>query len=163
MVAAVSFVIGFLFIGLAVVLVAMRGGPRGAREAMHTQSPRGRSLATYAIAAVCAGFGVAIPAAVMASNADHDEQARGGVELSSAEAEGRRLFVANCGTCHALAAANTTGRVGPNLDVLRPPKNLTLDAIENGRARGQGQMPADLLVGEEAEKVAAFIEKVADR
>ena len=34
-----------------------------------------------------------------------------------------------------------------------------LDAIENGRARGNGQMAADLYTGEEAENVAAFVAK----
>ena len=163
MVAAASFVIGFILIGFAVVLIAMRGGPRGTREAMHSQSSRGRGLATWVLAALCLGFGVAIPAAVMAANSDKDEQARGGVSLTSAQAEGRRLFTYNCGTCHTLSSAGSAGRIGPNLDELRPPKALTLDAIEKGRARGQGQMPGDLLVGEEAEQVAEFIETVAGR
>lgn len=163
MVAAASFVIGFVLIGLAVVLVAMRGGPRGAREAMHTQSAAGRSVATWAIAAVCVLFGIAIPAVVMAANGDHDKKAHGGVKLDTAQAEGRRLFTYNCGTCHTLKAANTTGRVGPNLDELRPPKALTIDAIDKGRARGDGQMPAGLLVGEDADKVSSFIEAVAGR
>lgn len=163
MVAAASFVIGFLLIGFAVVLVAMRGGPRGAREAMHTQTARGRSAATWVIALLCVGFGIAIPAVVVADNDDHDRKARGGVELTAAQAEGRRLFTYNCGTCHTLAASGSTGRVGPNLDEMRPNKALVLDAIEKGRAKGQGQMPSELLVGEEAEQVASFIEAVAGR
>lgn len=163
MVPAASFVIGFVLIGLAVVLVAMRGGPRGAREALHTQGARGRTATTLVIAAVSAVFGVAIPAAVLATSSDDDKKARGGVELSASQAEGRRLFAYSCGTCHTLKAANTAGRVGPNLDEMRPPKALTIDAIDKGRARGQGQMPGGLLVGEEAEQVASFIETVAGR
>jgi len=163
MVAAASFVIGFVLIGLAVVLVAMRGGPRGARQALHGQTPRGRSAGTLAIAATSALFGVAIPGIVLATSSDDDRKARGGVELNASQAEGRRLFNYNCGTCHTLKAASTSGRVGPNLDELRPPKALTLDAIIKGRARGNGQMPGGLLVGEEAEQVASFIETVAGR
>jgi mono/diheme cytochrome c family protein len=163
MVAAASFVIGFLLIGFSVVLVAMRGGPRGAREGMHTQTARGRSVATWAIAGVCLLFGIAIPTAVGIANGDHDRKAHGGVELTQAQAEGRREFTYNCGTCHTLKAANTAGRVGPNLDQLRPPKALVLDAIAKGRARGDGQMPSELLTGEDAEKVASFIEAVAGR
>jgi cytochrome c6 len=163
MVAAASFVIGFLLIGLSVVLVAMRGGPRGAREAMHSQSAGGRSVATWILALVCLGFGVAIPTAVLAANGDHDKSAHGGVKLTSAEAQGRRLFTYNCGTCHTLKAANTAGRVGPNLDELRPPKALVLDAIAKGRARGVGQMPGGLLVGQEADEVASFIAAAAGR
>ena len=62
-----------------------------------------------------------------------------------------------------LAATSAVAQVGPNLDGLRPPKGLVLDAIEKGRARGQGQMPAKLLTGEDAEHVADFIERVAGR
>ena len=32
-----------------------------------------------------------------------------------------------------------------------------LDAIENGRARGNGQMAADLVEGEDAEAVAQYV------
>jgi mono/diheme cytochrome c family protein len=163
MVAAASFVIGFILIGLSVVLIAMRGGPRGAREGMHTQTARGRSVATWVIAGLSLAFGIAIPAAVMAANSDHDQQARAGVKLSTAQAEGRRLFTYNCGTCHTLSAASTAGRVGPNLDQLHPNKALVLDAIAKGRARGQGQMPGELVVGDEAAKVASFVEAVAGR
>ena len=38
-----------------------------------------------------------------------------------------------------------------------PPKALVLDAIENGRASGNGQMAADLVEGEDAEAVAEFV------
>ena len=121
MVAAAAFVIGFALIGITVVLVAMRGGPRGVRESMHTQSPWGRRAVAAIIAGVCLIFGVGIPAAVMASNDDNDSHAKGGVKLSAAATAGRHLFAKNCGTCHTLSAANSSGRVGPNLDQLRPP------------------------------------------
>ena len=50
-------------------------------------------------------------------------------------------------------------QVGPNLDNLRPPEKLVLDAIHNGRARGNGQMAADLVEGEDADDVAAYVAK----
>ena len=34
-----------------------------------------------------------------------------------------------------------------------------LDAIHNGRARGNGQMAADLVEGQDADDVAAFVAK----
>jgi len=40
-------------------------------------------------------------------------------------------------------------------------KGLVLDAIEKGRARGLGQMPALLYQGKEAEEVADFVATVA--
>lgn len=163
MIASAAFIVGFVIIGLTVLLTAMRGGPRGAREAMHTQTARGRQTAAGIITGLAVIFGIGIPAAVLAANSDNDRSAKGGVELSHAQAEGRVMFTANCGMCHTLGAAATSGRVGPNLDTLRPPKALTLDAIKNGRARGQGQMPSELIEGEDAENVASFIEAVAGR
>ena len=71
------------------------------------------------------------------------------------------MFAEKCSTCHTLAASNAVGRVGPNLDNLRPPKGLVLDAIKNGRARGQGQMPAGLIDGSDAQDVAAYIAATA--
>jgi len=78
-------------------------------------------------------------------------------------ASGRELFARTCGTCHTLKGAATTGRVGPNLDQLRPPSALVLNAIEQGRARGAGQMPAALYDGTDARDVASFVAKVAGR
>src|SRR3954449_5950364 len=161
MIAAAAFIIGFVLIGVTVMLVAFRGGPRGAREGLHTQSPRGRQAVAAIIAGVALIFGVGIPAAVLASNDDSDSHAHGGVKLTAGQTAGRHFFAKNCGTCHTLAAAQTAGRVGPNLDQLRPPEKLVLDAIDKGRARGAGQMPAELLVGKEAEDVASFVAAVA--
>lgn len=161
MIAAASFVIGFLLIGLTVVLTAMRGGPRGAREAMHTQSAGGRTTAASVIAGIALIFGVGIPVAVLAANGDAGQHAKGGVALTAAQAKGRQLFAQNCSTCHTLAATDSTGRVGPNLDQLRPKAALVADAIAKGRARGLGQMPALLLTGKEAQDVASFVEAVA--
>lgn len=163
MVATVAFVVGFIVIGLTVVLLAMRGGPRGAREAMHTQSARGRTTATGIIAVIALIFGIGIPAAVLAARSGTSTKSTGGVKLTADEAKGRELFTANCGVCHTLKAAATTGRVGPNMDELRPPKALVLDAIAHGRAQGRGQMPAGLLQGQDAKDVAAFLAAAAGR
>lgn len=158
------FVIGFVALGLSVVFAAMSGGPRGAREALHTGSRGGRKAVYAGVALVIVGTGIAIPAVVMSSNAADDSNgAPGGVQLTAGEADGRQIFTERCATCHILDAANAVGRVGPNLDELRPPVALTLDAIEKGRARGQGQMPAGLVDGEQAEHVAEFIAKTAGR
>ena len=79
--------------------------------------------------------------------------------LTAAEKSGRELFGRRCANCHTLQAANAAAQVGPNLDQLRPPKALVLDAIKNGRARGNGQMAADLYEGRQADEVAAFVAK----
>jgi mono/diheme cytochrome c family protein len=163
MIAATAFVLGFFLIGLSVLLIAMRGGPRGAREALHTQTARGRTAVAGVVAGVALVFGVGIPALVLADNGDRNKQGPGGVELTAAQTAGRKVFAQNCSTCHTLGGANASGKVGPNLDELRPPKGLVLNAIEQGRARGQGQMPAGLVTGKDAQNVAAFVAAVAGR
>lgn len=52
--------------------------------------------------------------------------------------DGKSIFAANCGNCHTLADAGTTGTVGPNLDDARPPKALVADRVTNGK----GAMPS---------------------
>jgi mono/diheme cytochrome c family protein len=140
--AAVAF---WLILGFGVILIAMRGGPRGVRESLYTQGRFGRP-AIWAAIVILVAFGISAPA---------------GVHLNASETRGRTLFARACATCHTLHAANAVGRVGPNLDVLRPPKALILDAIANGRARGMGQMPAGLYQGRDAEDVANFVAAVA--
>ena len=79
----------------------------------------------------------------------------------AAQVNGRAVFGKYCATCHTLKASNAVGKVGPNLDILHPPKGLILDAIANGRARGQGQMPAGLVDGQDAQDEAAYVAAVA--
>jgi mono/diheme cytochrome c family protein len=161
---AIWVLVGFwVVVGLGVFLVALRGGggrrARGARGGESRASRRGFVVVAAVLWLV---FGVAIPALVLANNGDDKAKAApGGVDLSSAQANGRELFAQNCSTCHTLRAANAVGKVGPNLDELRPPKELVLNAIEQGRARGNGQMPAGLLAGQDAADVAAFVAAVA--
>ena len=164
MIAALLFVLFFLALGIGVVIIALSGGPGGARQRMQQQSRgrRGGRGGGIAAAIVIVVLGIAVPVAVAISNNNHDaHQAPGGVDLTAAEVTGRAVFAEKCSTCHTLAASNAVGRVGPNLDNLRPPKGLVLDAIKNGRARGQGQMPAGLIDGSDAQDVAAYIAATA--
>jgi mono/diheme cytochrome c family protein len=48
--------------------------------------------------------------------------------------DGKSIFTANCGACHTLAAAATTGNVGPNLDKLKPDEARVKRQVENGGA-----------------------------
>lgn len=96
---------------------------------------------------------------------------------------GKELFTAKCASCHVLARANATGVTGPNLD----------EAFRVARAQGFGEstiegtvraqiaipsplkqtdpqtekslseMPADLVTGEDAEDVAAYVAFAAAR
>ncbi len=159
----------WVVLGVGVFFVAMRGGPRGAREALHTESRAGQRLVTAAVVLLF-GFGLVVPALVLAFNGAHKASvAVGGVHLSQSEQKGRELFARSCVFCHTLAAVKSVGRIGPNLDVrvgddiatASGRKALVLNAIAEGRARGLGQMPALLYQGREAQEVAEFVAAVA--
>lgn len=88
---------------------------------------------------------------------------------------GQQLFAQRCGTCHILAAANTQGQQGPNLD----------DAFAAARTRGMDNdtvagvvkaqvesprpsngdpsvsMPPELATGQDLDDIAAFVGSVA--
>jgi len=76
--------------------------------------------------------------------------------------QGRELFVSRCGSCHTLAAAGTSGKVGPNLDDVAPDTAAVLDAIAKGGA-GTGTMPKDLVVDKEAKAVAEYVASEAGK
>jgi mono/diheme cytochrome c family protein len=164
-------VLVWALLGLGVFFVAMRGGPRGAREALHTDSPIGQRVVTLGVVILVA-FGIAVPTLVLAFNGEHKASvAVGGLHLNASEQRGRDLFARSCAVCHTLAAAKAVGRIGPDLDrrvgdqISTPSgrKALVLSAIQEGRARGLGQMPAQLYQGREAEEVAEFVAAVAGR
>jgi mono/diheme cytochrome c family protein len=73
----------------------------------------------------------------------------------------RALTVQTCGNCHALAAAGMRGVVGPSLDELRPSAAAVRRAIRTGSA--DGIMPAGLLAGDDARRVAAYVARSARR
>jgi mono/diheme cytochrome c family protein len=166
---ALGVVIFWIVLGLGVFLVAMRGGPRGARQALHTESTAGRR-GLWAVVVLAFAFGLVVPGLVLVDNAEHKASAAiGGVHLNSQQQKGRELFSHACNLCHTLAASNAVGRIGPNLDALIPEvsstaagrKSFILSAILEGRARGNGQMPALLFQGKEAEDVANYVAAVA--
>jgi mono/diheme cytochrome c family protein len=76
--------------------------------------------------------------------------------LSAGEERGRTLFVENCGSCHTLDAAGTTGEIGPDLGDIPLDEAEVRRAIEIG-GTGSGTMPRDLVTGGDAADVAAFV------
>jgi len=176
----IAFIIIWLLLGLVVFFAAMRRGPRGAGGRSEAGKTRGESRAGGRLlvlgAVLLFAFGLVIPALVLAFNGAHKASVgSGGVHLSAEQQKGRYLFARGCSACHTLAGANAVGRIGPNLDV-RVGENiagttpadhrakaeaLLLNAIYEGRARGNGQMPAQLYGGREAEEVASFVAAVA--
>lgn len=163
MVATIAFLLFFIALGVGLFFIALRGGPRGARAALQNQSRRGRRGATTLFLVMYLVLGIAVPAALLIGNKSSANSRAAGTTLSTMDKRGRFLFGNACGSCHTLAAAETTGKVGPNLDQLKPPKPLVLDALAQGRQRGNGTMPANLLYGNDAEAVAGFVGKVAGK
>jgi mono/diheme cytochrome c family protein len=154
------FVLVWVVLGLGLLLIAMSGGPGGALQSVMSTSRRGRRVASVLFTLAALALGIVVPAAVIAAVSGKDSIPEANVtDLTDAEKNGRELFGRRCAECHALRAANAIAEVGPNLDQLRPTKALVLEAIKNGRARGNGQMSADLYTGQDADDVASFVAK----
>jgi len=79
--------------------------------------------------------------------------------VAATAASGKDVFTANCGGCHTLADAGTSGATGPNLDDAAPDA-ATVKAYVRG---GGGGMPAfgDDLANAEVDAVAAYVASVA--
>jgi mono/diheme cytochrome c family protein len=93
-----------------------------------------------------------------------------GIQLARTDPdyEGAKIFELRCGGCHTLSVAGTQGSAeqangreykdGPNFDQRKEQKDQVLYAIENG-GFSSGPMPQDIVVGEQAQKVADFVAK----
>jgi mono/diheme cytochrome c family protein len=89
---------------------------------------------------------------------------------------GKTLFVsgadgnASCGSCHTLLDAGTAGTVGPNLDNALGfscsqgfEESTIYSAVLGQIDLAQGAMPADLVTGQDAVDVAAYVASVAGK
>jgi mono/diheme cytochrome c family protein len=106
------------------------------------------AVAVLATAAGCGTKGVQVP--------DNDPNHEGAV-----------IFSERCAGCHTLSAAGTEGSAnrservqGPNLNQRPETMNDVIYAIRNGGFSG-AIMPQNIVVGPDAEKVAAFVAKYA--
>ncbi len=174
MLATIIFLAFWVALALALFFVAIRGGLGGARATLQTQSRGGRKALGVIFAVLYVGFGVAIPLVFLIGNHANASGQVGGIKLNAAEKHGRQLFGQDCAVCHTLAAANATGKVGPNLDSLKPPASLVVNTINNGCLQnppnnspqaclGNGTMPSQLVEGKDAQDVANFVQKVAGK
>ena len=79
---------------------------------------------------------------------------------------GKALFTERCGSCHILGRAGTQGRTGPDLDAAfrtalgdgmnrETVQGIVHDQILNPRKNSA--MPAELVTGDDAEDVAAYV------
>jgi cytochrome c551 len=169
------FVAFWALLGFSIFFIAVRGGLGGARATFQSQTRGARKVSVALFAVIYVGFGVALPLVFLIGNHSNANAQIGGIRLTAAEKTGRELFGAHCGVCHTLAAANAVGKVGPNLDTLKPSEELVLHTIINGclqnppstsaptNCLGEGTMPAGILQALQAQQVAAFVAKIAGR
>jgi mono/diheme cytochrome c family protein len=169
------FVAFWVLLGLAVFFVAARGGLGGARATFQSQSYGARRAATIGFTILYVGFGIALPAVFLTGNHANADSQYAGMKLTPAQKRGQMLFGDHCAVCHTLAAANAAGKVGPDLDMIRPSETLVLHTIQNGclqspsksetseNCLGQGTMPAGILAGVQAKEVAQFVAAVAGK
>ena len=68
---------------------------------------------------------------------------------------GQQLFSDNCASCHTLAAAGASGKVGPDLDQVQPGPDLITTQVNNGG----GGMPAfkGKLTDEQIKQIADYV------
>jgi mono/diheme cytochrome c family protein len=157
------FVLVWIAIAVALIVYALFGGRRGGRR-VDSSERRNTRLAAVGFVLLFVALVAALPYAIIKDVETREDVPEVNIDrLTADQRHGRELFAQRCKLCHSLKASNASAKVGPNLDELRPPKALTLNAIENGRARGNGQMPAELADGEDAEAIAEYVEVAAGR
>jgi cbb3-type cytochrome c oxidase subunit III len=118
------------------------------------------------------GVAVGLGAAFLAAGCGTGGVAKGHPDV----ANGQKLFTGagQCAACHTLAAAGSSGTIGPNLDdAFRPDRqqgfkesaieNVVLDQIRlgSGSVSNGTPMPANLVHGQDALDVAAYVASVA--
>jgi plastocyanin len=93
-------------------------------------------------------------------------------DTSGDTANGKKLFVSKCGSCHVLSRAGTKGNVGPSLDAAF--RQDRIDGIPGDTIRGVvhqqilypqrgGAMPKDVVTGEDAYDVASYVALTAGK
>jgi cytochrome c553 len=126
----------------------------------------GRNIGVFV--AVAAALVVVVLGSVEIFGESHESEAHGGGESTAGEttgggggggqgdaAAGKEIFVANCGSCHTLEEAGTSGTVGPVLDDV----SVDFDGVVEQVTNGGGGMPPfqGTLSDEQIADVAAFV------
>ena len=96
------------------------------------------------------------------------------MKVEQADRSGAELFYERCSGCHSLEVANSYGSKaageikagertnGPDFNIRPVKRDEILFAIRNGGFSG-AIMPANIVVGEDAQKVADFLEKYSGK
>jgi len=85
----------------------------------------------------------------------------GGSSTPPASGGGAQLFKDNCSSCHTLAAAGASGKVGPDLDQLKPGPDLVTAQVNSGG----GAMPSfkGKLTDEQIKELADYVSENAGK
>jgi mono/diheme cytochrome c family protein len=162
-------VLGFGAVAAFVVRRFEEGSARNARTRLVRLRAMRRPLTALSLllavlallAAGCGGEEVgATPETVVGSIPEETTTGAGedlpALELEGDATAGKAVFAsAGCTACHTLAAANSTGTVGPNLDDAKPSFELAVQRV----TLGQGGMPSfkDQLEPQQIADVAQFV------
>jgi mono/diheme cytochrome c family protein len=85
--------------------------------------------------------------------------AEGGAQ--EAAAQGKQVFTQNCASCHTLKDANASGKVGPNLDQVKPDEQTVARKVPVG---GGGMPPfKGVLPDDQIAAVAQYVSSVAGK
>jgi cbb3-type cytochrome c oxidase subunit III len=94
----------------------------------------------------------------------------GGIAKSGDTDRGETLFKSKCASCHTLAAAKAVGKIGPNLDEAFAAsrkqgfKQVTIEQVVRDQIElASGAMPPNLVTGDDADSVAAYVASVAGK
>jgi mono/diheme cytochrome c family protein len=168
-------IIAVVFTGLAggIAYAAYKGGFGGLTNALQTTSRGGTRLLNSTLVFVFIAFGIAIPLIFVLGNRANSNAQVAGIRMTASEQVGRELFAEHCAVCHTLSADNAVGKVGPDLDTLKPTVAVVLNTLANGclqkpasssastNCLGYGTMPADVVQGQQATDVARFVAAIA--
>ena len=136
------------------------------QRAPHIRSRRGLQAAGLFVAALGASVGLAACSGTVGYSEGTGDSIRG-----------KELFTQGCASCHALADAGTSARIGPNLDYAFVQSRIdglgdsTIQQVVRSQiaypvtdpSTEQTGMPADIYTGQDAEDVATYVAEVAGR
>ena len=157
--AVLLFVLFWALIAVGLVVVGIRSGRGGAPPKVNA-SRGGRAYWYVAFAVVLVAFGAGLP---IASSLGRDNDSRSRSDRGHQQPHRRpgarpRAVPSSTAACATRWRRPTRSpRSGRTSTPCGPTKGLVLDAIKNGRARGNGAMARNLVVGQDAEDVADFV------
>ena len=142
--AVIVFLSFWIMVAIGLVFLGIRSG-RGPAD--KTGARGGRTYWYVAFAVIVLGFGVGLPVAASIGNEHNSKDVPEAdmTNLTEAQENGRELFGKYCKPATRSRPPTPSPRSAPTWTRCGPTKALVLDAIENGRARGNGAMAANLV------------------